>query len=140
MKSLQTLNQHLANASADVLGSSFIQPRGHFSFFKILLPLMQIVIFFAVVVFVIYLVRYLIQTKFKHRAKTHCITILESHPLSKGQALHLIDIGGRILLVGSSHQALSLLTEITDKETKTQILQNASQNQGFQHYLSQFKF
>jgi len=136
---LQVLNQHLTQTTADAFGTQVFQPtqkRG--SLFKSLLPFMQIFIFIAIVFMMIWLVRYMFQNRWNQRSKTSCISILETYPLSKDQALYLVDIAGKFLVLGASRQAVSFITEITDSETKKNIMQNVSQQKSFQHYLSFF--
>jgi flagellar protein FliO/FliZ len=45
-------------------------------------------------------------------ARTRRLSILETTPLTPRQALHLVQVGGRVLLIGATDQNLTMLTEI----------------------------
>lgn len=47
-------------------------------------------------------------------ARTRQLSVVESLRLSPRQALHLVRVGGRYLLVGASDAQVSLLTEVTE--------------------------
>ncbi len=54
------------------------------------------------------------------------IKILSTQNLEAGRALHLIEIGPQIFLIGSGESAVQLISEITDKETIDTIRLNKS--------------
>lgn len=45
------------------------------------------------------------------------IRVVESRNLAQNQVLHLVEVGGKLLLVGATGSQLTALTEITDGET-----------------------
>lgn len=45
------------------------------------------------------------------------VRVLETRNLSGNRNLHLVEVGNQILLVGSSDTGVTLITEVTDKET-----------------------
>lgn len=49
--------------------------------------------------------------------ETRLIRLLSSKALSGNRALHLVEVGNQVFLVGSSDNAVSLVSEILDKET-----------------------
>ncbi|MDR2589042.1 MAG: flagellar biosynthetic protein FliO [Spirochaetales bacterium] len=57
------------------------------------------------------------------------IRVLESRPLAGSKHLHIVEVGNHVLLVGSADNAVSLVTEISDKETLDGIRLKASEVQ-----------
>lgn len=55
------------------------------------------------------------------------IGVLETHVLAGNRSLHLVEVGNHILLIGSSEGAVSLVAEISDKETLDGIRLKASE-------------
>lgn len=45
------------------------------------------------------------------------VRVLETRNLSGNRNLHLVEVGNQILLVGSSENGVTLISEVTDKET-----------------------
>jgi flagellar protein FliO/FliZ len=52
------------------------------------------------------------------------INILSSKGLTANKSLHVVEIGNQIVVIGASDDALTLITEITDKETIDRIRLN----------------
>lgn len=50
------------------------------------------------------------------------LRILGTTTLQGSRAVHLLEVGGRVYLVGSAEQSVNLLSEITDRETIDQLL------------------
>ena len=49
--------------------------------------------------------------------ETRLIRVLSSKAISGSRSLHLVEVGNQVFLVGSSDSAVSLVSEILDKET-----------------------
>jgi flagellar protein FliO/FliZ len=54
------------------------------------------------------------------------IRVLETRPLAANRHLHLVEVGNHILLVGSAEHGVSLVSEVSDKETADGIRLEAS--------------
>ena len=54
------------------------------------------------------------------------IRIFSTRPLKGDSAIHLVEAGNRIFLIGSSSNAINLISEIDDKESIDEIRLNAS--------------
>jgi flagellar biogenesis protein FliO len=57
------------------------------------------------------------------------IKVLGSKIITGNKILHLIEVGNSMYLIGSSSEALSLISEVSDKETKDTLKMRASQAQ-----------
>jgi flagellar biosynthetic protein FliO len=55
------------------------------------------------------------------------VEVLETRNLAAGRNLHLVEVGNQILLVGSSDGGVSLVAEITDRETIDAVKLKASE-------------
>ena len=54
------------------------------------------------------------------------IRVLETRPLAGSRHLHLVEIGSQVLLVGSAENGVSMVSEVSDKETLDSIRLQAS--------------
>jgi flagellar protein FliO/FliZ len=72
----------------------------------------------AGVVGVIYLLFVLLKRGARGRyPENQLIQLLDYQSLSSGRGLHLVDVGGRVYLVGSAENGVNLIAEITDQES-----------------------
>ena len=84
---------------------------GTWDFVKMLLVL-------SGVVGVIYLLFLLLKRGARARyPENQLIRLLDHQTLSSGRALHLVDVGGRVYLVGSAENGVNLISEITNQES-----------------------
>lgn len=84
--------------------------------------LLRMVLVLAAVLGVIYgLVHILKRARPAGLAESDVIRILDTRKLAANRSLHLVDVAGRLYLVGSGEQAVSLLAEIDDPETIEQV-------------------
>ncbi len=60
--------------------------------------------------------------------KSHSIKVFVSHPLSANKSLQIVQVGGRLLLLGVTDSNISLLAEISDKHRMDQILLDAEKD------------
>lgn len=58
------------------------------------------------------------------------IRLLGGRPMGGNTALHLVEVGNQIFLVGRSENSLNLISEITDQETRDQIRLQYEQEEG----------
>lgn len=84
---------------------------GVWDFVRMLLVLALVI---AAVYGVFYLLRRTAAGRFRN---SELITLLGSQPLPGNRALHLVQVGSQIFLVGSGDSAVNLVSEITDRET-----------------------
>lgn len=56
------------------------------------------------------------------------IQLYSTRPLKGDAALHLVEVGTRVFLVGSNSNSINLISEIDDKESLDEIRLNASSN------------
>lgn len=75
-----------------------------------------------IVVGIIYLVFFFIKRGFGKRiVENEQIKILGSKVITGSKAVHLIEVGGLIYLIGSANEAINLIAEITDKDARDAI-------------------
>lgn len=78
------------------------------------------------------------------RAQTGSLQVAETAALGQNRALHLIRVGRRALLIGSTPSAVSLLADVTgdrgpfSKERESEPAHQASHRQAFAAVLSRF--
>jgi len=76
------------------------------------------ILILAVVVVVIYLVFWLVRKGSGRRVQENdLIKVLGSRALAGNRAMHLVEVGSSIYLVGSSDGGVGLIAEINDKES-----------------------
>ena len=90
--------------------------------------LFRIILVLLLVIGAIYLVLY-IARKFSTTSieGSSLIKIVGAKGLSKDSAVHLIEVGNQVFLVGSGNSSVNLISEITDRETIDNIHLNLSQ-------------
>jgi len=77
------------------------------------------IIALLLVVGIIYLVFFFLKRGFGKRIVENAqIKILGSKIISGSKAVHLIEVGGLIYLIGSANESINLIAEITDKEAR----------------------
>jgi len=73
----------------------------------------------AVIVGIIYGIFYFVKKGVgKKIVENELITIVGSKIITGSKALHVIEVGKTMYLLGSSNESINLISEITDKETK----------------------
>jgi flagellar protein FliO/FliZ len=78
----------------------------------------RMILILGAVIAVIYLVFYLLKRSGNPRLQENrLIRILSSRGLSNGKSVHLVGVGNQVFLVGASENGVSLVSEISDKET-----------------------
>jgi flagellar biogenesis protein FliO len=82
----------------------------------------------GVVVVIIMVIFYAIK-KGMHKkiVENELIRVLGSKIITGNKMLHLIEVGNSMYLIGSSNEALSLISEVSDKETKDTLKLRSSQ-------------
>jgi flagellar protein FliO/FliZ len=93
----------------------------------------------AAVVVVIYIVFWLIRRGTRPRApENDLIRVLGSRGLAGNRALHLVEVGTSMYLVGSADGGVQLIAEITDKESIDSVrLKSAEAAPGWKRTFSQ---
>jgi flagellar biogenesis protein FliO len=93
---------------------------------------LRMILILAVVVVVIYLVFWLVRKGSGRKVpENDLIKVLGSRGLAGNRAMHLVEVGSSIFLVGSSDGGVGLIAEITDKESiDTLRLQSAESGAG----------
>ena len=78
----------------------------------------RMVLILAAVIGVIYGIFHLLKKSGNPKfQETRLIRLLSSKTLTGTRALHLVEVGNQIFLVGTSENAVNLVSEIVDKET-----------------------
>lgn len=54
------------------------------------------------------------------------LQVLGTTQLAAGRSIHLVEVGGQVLLVGSSEHSVNLITEVTNSETIDELLLEAA--------------
>lgn len=89
----------------------------------------QMVLVLGLVVGGIYLLFYFLKrmsgTRFQENS---IIGVLSTKPLQANRSLHVVDVGGRLYLVGTSENSVNLVAAIEDKEAVDEIRLRASQS------------
>ncbi len=84
--------------------------------------LVRMVVVLALVIGAVYGVFFLLRRTAGGRFRnTELIRLLGSQTLPGNRALHLVQVGSQLFLVGSADSAVNLVSEITDKETIDEI-------------------
>ena len=88
--------------------------------------LVRMIVVLGVVIAAIYLLFYLLRRAAGNRqASSPVIRVLGSRSLPGNRTLFLIEVGGQVFLVGSAGESISLISEISDKETVDQLVLSA---------------
>jgi flagellar protein FliO/FliZ len=96
------------------------------------------------VVVVIYLVFRLLRRGLRRRLpQNDLIRLLGTRALTGNRALHVVELGNKVFLVGAAENGISLISEITDQETLDTVRLATSQAppqtfQGFAQFLQSF--
>jgi flagellar protein FliO/FliZ len=89
---------------------------------------LRMVLILAAVVGVIYLIFWLLKRGFRRQLpQNDLIRLLGTRNLSGNRALHLVEMGKQVFLVGSAEGSISLISEIRDRETLDSIALERSQ-------------
>ena len=105
----RTLEIGIPDASAG--GSDSLSVFTAWDFIKMLLIL-------GAVIAVIYVLFHFLKKSGNPRfSETRLIRVLSSKTLTGTRALHLVEVGNQIFLVGTAENAVNLVSEIVDKET-----------------------
>jgi flagellar protein FliO/FliZ len=88
----------------------------------------RMVLILAAVVGVIYLIFWMLKRGFRRQLpQNDLIRLLGTRNLSGNRALHLVEMGKQVFLVGSAEGGISLISEIRDQETLDSIALERSQ-------------
>lgn len=88
----------------------------------------QMILVLALVVAGIYLLFYFLKRAGGPKSQDNeLISVLSSRALQPNRALHLVDVGGSLYLVGTSESSVNLVAAIQDKESVDEIRLRASQ-------------
>ncbi len=99
------------------------QPAGGSGVFLILRMLLVLVLAAAAIYGLVYFVKKLSQPR---KAQDPYLKVLSSVSLGPNRSVHVISVGERAWLVGSADNAVSLISEIDDKETVDAMLLDSS--------------
>jgi flagellar protein FliO/FliZ len=104
---------------------------------------LRMLLVLAAVVAVIYAIAYLLKRGLRrHLPQNDLIRVLGSRSLNGSRALHLVQLGRKIFLVGAAESGISLISEIKDEETLDTIRVESSRQarvpQGFAQFLQSF--
>ena len=100
----------------------------------------RMVLILAAVVGVIYLIFWMLKRGLRRQLpQNDLIRLLGTRNLSGNRALHLVEMGKQVFLVGAAEGSISLISEIRDQETLDAIALERSQmqnrtSQGFAHF------
>ena len=101
---------------------------------------LRMVLILAAVVGLIYLIFWLLKRGLRRQLpQNDLIRLLGTRNLSGNRALHLVEMGKQVFLVGSAEGSISLISEIRDRETLDSIALERSQienraTQGFANF------
>jgi flagellar protein FliO/FliZ len=91
---------------------------------------LRMVLILAAVVGVIYLIFWMLKRGFRRQLpQNELIRLLGTRNLTGNRALHLVEMGKQVFLVGSAEGSISLISEIRDRETLDSIALERSQMQ-----------
>ncbi|MFP4509573.1 MAG: FliO/MopB family protein [Spirochaetaceae bacterium] len=62
----------------------------------------------------------------RNQPRSDLLQVLGSTQLAAGRSLHLVEVGGQVLLVGSSENSVNLISEVTNSETVDELLLQAA--------------
>ena len=83
----------------------------------------RMVLVLALVVLSIYVLFYFIRKASGQGARgSRAVRLLGTTPLQGGRSVHLVEVGGRVFLLGSADQSVRLISEIDDQETVDRLL------------------
>ena len=83
----------------------------------------RMVLVLALVVLSIYVLFYFLKRAGGHGDRADkSLRLLGTTTLQGSRAVHLIEVGGRVFLVGSAEQSVNLISELQDRETIDQLL------------------
>ena len=89
---------------------------------------LSMVLGLGVVVVIIVVIFYAIKKGVNKKiVENELIKVLGSKIITGNKVLHLIEVGNDVYLIGSSNEAISLISEVSDKQTKDIIKLKASQ-------------
>ena len=92
--------------------------------------LLRMILVLGVVVGVIYLVFFVLKRTGKGKVgSSEAIRIIGSQSLPGNRYIYLIEVGGQVFLVGSGSDSVSLISEITDRETVDALVLKAGEEQ-----------
>lgn len=84
---------------------------------------LRMVLVLGLVILSIYVLFYFLKKAGGHGDRSdRTLRVLGTTTLQGSRAVHLLEVGGRVFLVGSADQSVNLLSEITDRETVDQLL------------------
>jgi len=105
---------------------------------------LRMVLILAAVVGVIYLIFWLLKRGMRRQLpQNDLIHLLGTRNLTGNRALHLVELGKQVFLVGAAEGSISLISEIKNQETLDTIALEQSQMQtrateGFSHFFQSF--
>jgi flagellar protein FliO/FliZ len=105
---------------------------------------LRMVLILAAVVGVIYLIFWLLKRGMRRQLpQNDLIHLLGTRNLTGNRALHLVELGKQVFLVGAAEGSISLISEIKNQETLDTIALEQSQlqiraTQGFSHFFQSF--
>jgi flagellar protein FliO/FliZ len=105
---------------------------------------LRMVLILAAVVGVIYLIFWLLKRGMRRQLpQNDLIHLLGTRNLTGNRALHLVELGKQVFLVGAAEGNISLISEIKNQETLDTIALEQSQmqaraTQGFSHFFQSF--
>ncbi|AHC14595.1 flagellar biosynthetic protein FliO [Salinispira pacifica] len=92
--------------------------------------LLRMVLVLALVVGLIYGLYFILRkSKSSQEENSSFIQVLSNQHLPGGKTLHVIDVGGKVYLLGAGDGGVNLITEINDKETVDEMRLQASRQQ-----------
>ena len=100
-----------------------------------LLILKTVAILVAIVASIFFLFKFLVKSRHKIITESDIIKVLATFPLSANKVIQIIDIGGKVLVLGITDSNINLITTIEDKEVidsiKLQYSKEKVQKTGF---------
>jgi len=89
-------------------------------------PLLYFAFLFAVVIFLAWLTTRLVGARMTGPSKGRPMRILQHVPVGKDRSILLLEVGGRIYMIGATAQQVTLLDAIDDPDAVGRILQGLS--------------
>ena len=102
------------------------QPAG-VSWWSTIAYILSLLAVFAIVFFMAYIATKFLGGRFNARISRHGGRVLENLPLGPNRSVCIVDMAGRVFLLGVTDQSITLLSEIMDPE-EIQNLRNASKD------------
>lgn len=90
--------------------------------------LLSLLVVFAFVAFLAYIVSRALGNKFGVTNAGKSGKVLDSLPLGTNRSLYVVEIAGKVMLLGVAEQNITLLDEITDELEIARLRENADQN------------